>query len=72
MDESTFEWDLSGRPMAAVNNIDPSSACIKMAAVGRRFRLGQLYDYKTDTILTGYITFLLICYFMFMSHGYCT
>jgi hypothetical protein len=53
MDESAFEWDLSGRPMAAVNNIDPSSACVKMAAVGRKFRLGQLYDYTTDAILKG-------------------
>ena len=26
---------------------------IKMAALGRRFQVGTLYDYRTDTIMSG-------------------
>ena len=29
----------------------------KMAAMGRRFQLGDLYDYRSDNILTGKLDF---------------
>ena len=37
---------------ASIINI-PSSKLIKMAALGRPFQLGSLYDYRTDTIVQG-------------------
>jgi hypothetical protein len=54
MAESNYQWDMAGRPIVDhCTMIDFKSDCIKMAALGRRFRLGQFYDYRTDTIFTG-------------------
>ena len=54
MAESNYQWDMAGRPIVDHRTmIDFKSDCIKMAALGRRFRLGQFYDYRTDTVFTG-------------------
>lgn len=38
---------------------EETAEVIKMAALGRRFQLGTLYDYRTDTIIPGkFQTFL--------------
>ena len=32
-----------------------SEICTKMTALGRRFRLGAVYDYRDDLILSGIV-----------------
>jgi hypothetical protein len=48
--------------MAAAIGAEPNvqkDCGIKLAALGRRFALGQFYDYRTDTVLTG-LSFLFL------------
>jgi hypothetical protein len=45
--------DVLGPTATAQKPLDLKTDCIKMAAVGRRFFLGQLYDYRSDRLFTG-------------------